>query len=89
MLHFCLLYPPGVSVRLVGEDLLQEIESNKTVTFQIGLSGLAFGVLPVTVIPVSYSEFEAVRTNFGVDSILDDIAAGLEIPQQSAQPCEC
>ena len=77
-----------MSISLLGENLLEEIESNLTLTFQLQLTGYSYGVIPVTVVPVSYSDFEILRTNFDVNSTLNEIAAGRVIPPESALPCE-
>ena len=78
----------AVTISLLGENLLEEIESNLTLTFQLQLTGYSYGVIPVTVVPVSYSDFEILRTTFGVDSTLNEIAAGRVLPSDSALPCE-
>ena len=76
-------------IDLVGQDLLEVSESNQTLTLRLEVTGLGFGVIPLTVYPVSYADFEALRAGFGVDSTLEEVADGRAIPAQSAQPCEC
>ena len=75
-------------ISLLGDDLLEEIESNLTVTFQLQWTGVSFGVIPLTILPVSYSDFERLRASFGVNSTLEDISAGRVIPVESAEACE-
>ena len=79
----------AVSISLVGEDLLQVTESNLTLTLQLEVRGLSLGEVTVRVVPVSYSDFETLRTMYAVNSTLEDLAAGRDIPGQSALPCEC
>ena len=73
-----------VIISLVGEDLLELRESNLTVSLELEVMGLSFGDIPVRVVAVSYGDFEMVRTMFGVNSTLEDIAAGRDIPDMSA-----
>ena len=76
-------------IDLVGQDLLELSESNLTLTLQLEVTGLGFGVIPLTVVPVSYADFDTLRASFGVDSTLEEVADGQAIPLESAQPCKC
>ena len=74
----------AVIISLLGEDLLELSESNLTVTLELEVMGFSFGGIPLRVVAVSYDDFEMLRTMFGVSSTLEDVAAGMDIPDVSA-----
>ena len=74
----------AVIISLLGEDLLELSESNLTVTLELEVMGFSFGGIPLRVVAVSYDDFEMLRTMFGVNSTLEDVAAGMDIPDVSA-----
>ncbi len=63
-------------------------ESNLTLSFQLAVTGLSFGVVPLRVVAVSYSDFEQLRGTFGIETPLVDIAGSDLLPSSSALPCE-
>ena len=81
-------YDLAVMISLVGEDLLQVREFNLTLTMRLEWSGLSFGVIPLTVLPVSYADFDLERARFGVSSTLNQLYEGGDIPVASALACE-
>lgn len=79
---------PAVSISLVGRDFVVARESNLTLTFELAVTGLSFGVVPLRVLAVSYEGFEEMRGSFGLDSTLEEIAGSNTLPSVSALPCK-
>ena len=79
---------PAVSISLVGRDFVEVTESNSTLTFELEVTGLSFGVVPLRVVAVSYGGLEELRESFGIESTLEDIAGSDPLPSVSALPCE-
>ena len=77
-----------MSIKLVGEELVDVTESGLMFTIQLEVTGYSFGTVPLQILPVSYSEFEELREMFGISSTLSEIAGSREIPSESALPCE-
>ena len=67
---------------------MQATESDLTLTIQLAVTGLSFGVVPLRVLAVSYVGFEELMESFGVQSTLEDIAGSNPLPSASALPCE-
>ena len=92
--HYCcavhspLYLHTAVSISLVGEDFVNVTESGLTLTIQLEVTGYSFGVVPLRILPVTYSQFDELREMFGVKSTLSDIAGSRVIPSQPALPCE-
>jgi hypothetical protein len=57
-------------------------------TIQLEVTGYSFGMIPLQILPVSYSQFEELRERFSVTSNLRDIAGSRVIPSEPALPCE-
>ena len=77
-----------VSISLVGEEFVDVSESNLLLTIQLELTGFSYGVIPLQVIPVSYSQFEDARERLGINLTLMEIAGSQQVPSQSSVPCE-
>ena len=77
-----------VSISLVGEEFVDVSESNLLLTIQLELTGFSYGVIPLQVIPVSYSQFEDIRERLGINLTLMEIAGSQQVPSQSSVPCE-
>ena len=76
----------ALTIAIVGEDVVELNESSNTLTLQLTVTGVSFGVVPLRVIPVSYSQYEELRSTFSLDSTLSDIVGGRAIPLESALP---
>lgn len=74
------------TIAIVGEDVVELNESSNTLTLQLTVTGVSFGVVPLRVIPVSYSQYEELRSTFSLNSTLSDIVGGRAIPLESALP---
>ena len=77
-----------MTIRLVGEELVNVTESGLMFTIQLEVTGYSFGTVPLQILPVSYSEFGELREMFGISSTLNEIAGSREIPSKLALPCE-
>ena len=77
-----------VSISLVGEEFVDVAESNLLLTIQLELTGFSYGVIPLQIIPVSYSQFEDARERLGIKLTLMEIAGSQQVPSQSSVPCE-
>ena len=77
-----------MSIKLVGEELVDVTESGLMFTIQLEVTGYSFGTVPLQILPVSYSEFGDLREMFGISSTLNEIAGSREIPSELALPCE-
>ena len=78
----------AVSIGLLGRDFVEVTESNMTLTFELSVRGLSFGVVPLRVVAVSYDGLEELRESFGIESSLKDIAGSNPLPSVPAMPCE-
>ena len=78
----------AATINIVDEEFVNVSESDLTLTIQSELTGFSFGVIPLQVIPVSYSQFEDVRERFGIMRTLMEIAGSQQVPAQSSVPCE-
>lgn len=77
-----------LSISLVGEEFVDVTESETMLTIQLELTGFSFGVIPLRILPVSYSQFENLRERLEIKLTLMDIAGSQPIPSQSSLPCE-
>ena len=64
-----------MSINLVSEDLVNVTESALTLSIQLEVTGFSYGVVPLQILPVTYSQFDELRQTFGVKSSLKDIIA--------------
>ena len=79
----------AVSIALLtGEDLLNVSESDLTLTIQLEVTGYSFGVVPLRILPLTYSQFEELRNVFGIRSTLSEIAGSGMLPNETALPCK-
>lgn len=63
-------------------------EADLTLTVELAVTGLSFGVIPLRAVAVSYAGFREVRGSFGVASTLEEIAGSNPLPRRSALPGE-
>ena len=78
-----------MSIELVtGEDSVNVTESDHAITIQLRVTGYSYGVVPLQVLPVTYSQFEELRDMFGITSTLREIAGSRLLPSDTALPCE-
>lgn len=77
-----------VSISLIGDDILEVTESSMTVNIVLEVGGISFGSIPLRFLPVSYSEFEVLKEEFGVNMSLADVVRSRVFPAESALPCE-
>ena len=75
-------------INIVDEEFVNVSESDLTLTIQLELTGFSFGVIPLQVIPMSYSQFEDVMERLGIKLTLMEIAGSQQVPSQSSVPCE-
>jgi len=78
----------AVSIKLVGEDLVNITESSRTLRIQLEVTGYSFGLVPLQILPVTYSRFEELRNMFGITSTLSEIAGSRVLPSETALSCE-
>ena len=78
----------AAAINIVDEEFVNVSESDLTLTIQLKLTGFSFGVIPLQVIPVSYSQFEDVMERLGIKLTLMEIAGSQQVPSQSSVPCE-
>jgi hypothetical protein len=77
-----------VSIRIIGEDLVNLTESDLMLTIQLEVTGYSFGIVPLQILPVSYAEFDDVGEMFGVRATLGEIVGSRSVPVEQAVPCE-
>ncbi len=77
-----------MSISLIGEDIVNVTESGLTLTIQLEVTGYSFGIVPLQILPLTYSQFEELRQTFGVKSTLSDTAGSRMFPSESATPCQ-
>ena len=78
----------AATINIVDEEFVNVSESDLSFTIQFELTGFSFGVIPLQVIPMSYSQFEDVREGLGIKLTLMEIAGSQQVPSQSSVPCE-
>ena len=81
-------HPSAVSIKLIGEDSVNVSETSPVFTVQLQVTGYSFGVIPLQILPLSYSQFEEFRSRFGIKSSLSEIAGSELLPTEAALPCE-
>ena len=77
-----------VIISLVGGDFVEVTETDLTLTVELAVTGLSFGIIPLRVVAVSYAGLEEMRDFFNINSSLEDIAGSNPLPSMSAVPCE-
>ena len=77
-----------MTIKLVGEELVDVTESGLMFTIQLEVTGYSFGTVPLQILPVSYSEFGELREMFGINSTLNEFVGSRDIPLELALPCE-
>ena len=74
-------------ISLSGENLVEVSESESALTLRLVVTGFSFGPISLYVAPVSYSQYEELRRELGISSLIE-IAGNRTIPLDSALPCE-
>ena len=79
---------PAVVIELLTADLVNVTETRQTLTIQLEVMGYSYGVIPLQVLPLTYSQFEEIRERFGIRTSISEINGSEILPDESAQPCE-
>lgn len=77
-----------VSISVVGEEVVDVTETDLMFIIQLEVTGYSFGIVPLQILPLSYSQFEDVREMFDIQTTLGEIAGSQVIPTEEALPCE-
>ena len=73
-------------IELVGEDFVNVSETGPALILHLQVTGYSFGVIPLQILPLGYSQFEENRNLFGIKFSLSEIAGSELLPD--AVPCE-